>query len=115
MEMPSTPPSSAIDRGLNWLIRAAASRIDPSGSPVISSTKLVWLTNGMLSCYCATLATIAGVSVYLFLGKADAIYWTAAGALWVNALGFASTVQKNSHNVTKEITLAQGDNQAASS
>lgn len=85
-------------------LREAASKTAGSG---LSSTKLVWLSNGMLSCYCATLATIGGVSVYVWLQEADPIYWTAVGALWVNALGFASSVQRNSHNVAKEITIAQ--------
>lgn len=106
--MPPTPPLNAIDRLVNRIVQAAASRTNPDGSQVLSSTKLVWLTNGMFSCYCAALATVAGVAVYVFNQKADAVYWTATGALWVNALGFASNVQKNSHNVTKAITLSQG-------
>ncbi len=73
----------------------------------VSSTKVVWLWAGLASVYCAVLATVGGVTVYVFLQKADAIYWTAVGALWVNALGFAAGVQKAQHQAVKEIALAQ--------
>lgn len=72
-----------------------------------SSTKLVWLTAGLASAYCATLMTVGGVSVYVFLGKADGVYWTAVGALWVNTLGFAAQVLRGQHQVAKDIALGQ--------
>lgn len=85
------------------LFREAVSATSGQG---VSSTKIVWLSNGMLSCYCATLATVGGVAVYVFMQKADGIYWAGVGALWVNALGFATSAKKNQNQTTKEITLA---------
>lgn len=73
----------------------------------VSSTKVVWLWAGLASVYCAALATVGGVSVYVFLQIADGIYWTGVGALWVNALGFAGSVQKAQHRAAKEIALGQ--------
>jgi hypothetical protein len=95
----NTPTESWVMK----LIREASTSMAGSG---VSSTKLVWLSNGMLSCYCATLATMGGVGVYVFLQKADGIYWTAVGALWVNALGFATSAKKHQNLTKKEITLA---------
>lgn len=92
--------------GASWLekfIREATSQTNGSG---VSSTKIVWLSNGMLSCYCATLATVGGVGVYVFLQLADGVYWAAVGALWLNALGFANNAKKHQTQVTKEIVLA---------
>lgn len=78
----------------------------PTAGRGVSSTKLVWFTAGMLSTYCATLATIGGVAVYVFLQQADAVYWTAVGALWINALGFSTSAKKHQNTSAKEITLA---------
>lgn len=71
-----------------------------------SSTKWVYLNAGALSIYCASLATVGGVAVYVIHLTADATYWMAVGALWVNTLGFASSVKKNEANATKEMVLA---------
>jgi hypothetical protein len=73
----------------------------------VSSTKVVWLWAGLASVFSAVLATVGGVSVYVFLQRADGIYWAGVGALWVNALGFAGSVQKAQHQAAKEIALAQ--------
>lgn len=72
-----------------------------------SSTKLIWLTAGLASVYCATLATLGGVSVYVFQERADNTYWLGVGALWVNALGFAAQVMRGQHQAAKEISIAQ--------
>lgn len=72
-----------------------------------STTKLVWLHAGLVSVYCAALATVGGVSVYLFQGKADSTYWLGVGALWVNSLGFASSVQRGQHKAAAEIAIAR--------
>ena len=85
------------------LLREAATSTAGSG---VSSTKLVWLSNGMLSCYCATIATVGGVGVYVSLQRADGVYWTAVGALWVNALGFATSAKKHQNQTLKELTIA---------
>lgn len=97
-----------LDR-FETMLREACSFTSGSG---ISSTKLVWLSNGMSACYCATLATLGGVSAYLFQGHADAIYWSAVTALWTISVGFATSAKKNQTSATKEITLA---NQSATS
>jgi len=89
-------------------LREAQSATAGSG---VSSTKVVWLWAGLASVYCAVLTTVGGVSVYVFLQKADPIYWTAVGALWLNALGFASGVQRAAHSNAKEIALAQAEPQ----
>lgn len=81
----------------------------------VSSTKVVWFWAGLASVYCAVLATVGGVAVYVFLQKADAVYWTGVGALWTAALGFAGSVQKSQHQVAKEIALAQPVGAAAPS
>lgn len=73
----------------------------------VSSTKVVWLWAGLASVYGATLATVGGVSVYVFLQKADPIYWGSVSALWGLALGFAGSVQKAANTNAKEITLSQ--------
>jgi hypothetical protein len=73
----------------------------------VSSTKVVWLWAGLASVYSATLATTGGVVVYVFLGKADSIYWAGVGALWTCALGFAGSVQKAAHTNAKEIALGR--------
>lgn len=85
------------------LLREAVTFTAASG---VSSTKLVWLSTGLLSCYCAALATVAGVGVYVALQVADGVYWTAVGALWVNAVGFVTSAKKHQTQTTKEMSLA---------
>lgn len=95
-----------IEKLLGWIKEA----ISATAGTGVSSTKIVWLSNGLLSCYCATLATVGGVGVYLFLQVADPIYWGGVAALWASALGFASSVKKHQATATKDIKLAnQGD------
>jgi hypothetical protein len=72
----------------------------------VSGTKIVWLSNGMLSCYCATLATVGAVSVWVFNHKADTAYLAFCTGLWTISLGFAGSVKKSQNQATKEITLA---------
>ena len=97
---PGVPPTESW---LAKLLREAATSTAGSG---VSSTKLVWLSNGMLSCYCATLATLAGVSTYIFKEKADPVYWTAVGAMWAVSTGFATSAKKNQTQAAKEISIA---------
>lgn len=82
--------------------------ISPQQGDGPSSTKWVYLHAGALSIYCATLATVGGVAVYVFLQKADGIYWAAVGGMWINALGFATSAKKHQTTATKEMSLAQG-------
>ncbi len=90
-------------------LREAQSKTAGSG---VSSTKVVWLWAGMASIYSATLATLGGVSVYIFLGRADPVFWAATGALWVNSLGFAASVQKGQHRAATEVALGQQGGEA---
>ena len=74
----------------------------------VSSTKVVWFWAGLSAVYCAVLSTVGGVSVYVCLQKADAVYWAGVGAMWTAALGFAASVQKAQHRAATEIALGQG-------
>ena len=79
----------------------------PSGGQGPSTTKLVWMTAGLASVYCAVVGTLAGVSVYVFLGRADSTYWLAIGGLWTAALGFAQSVAKAQHRAAVDVALGQ--------
>jgi len=46
-----------------------------------SSTRLVYLVNGLAAVFSALLMTIGGILVYCITAKADAMYWTATAAL----------------------------------
>ena len=74
--------------------------VSSTGGSGVSSTKIVWLSNGMLLCYSATLATIGGVAVYVYLQKADLVYWSAVAALWTASTGFALSAKKH-QNLTR--------------
>ena len=91
--------------GIASFLREAQSHTAGQG---VSSTKVVWFWAGLGAVYCAILTTVGGVAVYLFLQKADAIYWGSVATLWGLALGFAGNVQKAANTNAKEITLAQG-------
>lgn len=80
-----------------------------------SSTRYVYLRAGALSVYAAFLATTAAVAVYMMDGhKADAVFLGFAGALWLNALGFASNVKKhqiaNARDPNAQAPAAPGSN-----
>lgn len=98
---------------MSWLKGLYLQLISPQANGGPSATKWVYLHAGALSTYCATLATVGGVAVYVTWRTADAIYWTAVGALWVNALGFATSAKKHAATATKEVTLAQASSTPA--
>lgn len=104
LERSSGPPAES------WLARLIREAASSTGGAGVSSTKLVWLSNGMLACYCATLMTVGGVAVYVFQRHADYVYWTATSGMWTITLGFASGVKRSQVRATKEITIA--NNQA---
>lgn len=81
--------------------------ISPQEGGGPSTTKWVYLHAGALSIYSAALATVGGVMVYLVFQKADGVYWAATGGLWINCLGFASTVKKHAASATKEVIIAK--------
>jgi uncharacterized membrane protein len=71
-----------------------------------SSTRLVYLVNGLASVFCAIVMTLGGIIVYCALGKADAVYWTSAAALWTATLGFGAKTKNEQQKASKEIALA---------
>src|SRR5262249_10763008 len=55
-----------------------------------SSTRLVYLINGVAAAFCAIVATIGGTIVYCWRSEADAVYWTGVAAMWTASLGFGA-------------------------
>jgi len=92
-----------------WMAKLFRDASTPSAGQGVSSTKLVWLYDGLLAGWCASLMTVGGVSVYIFLGHADPIYWGATTGMWTIALGFANNVKNNQTQATKEITIASNE------
>jgi uncharacterized membrane protein len=78
-----------------------------------SSTRLVYLVNGMAAVFCALVMTIGGIIVYCAAGKADAVYWTAVAALWTATLGFGAKTKKEQQKASAEIALAPRRNAIA--
>lgn len=78
-----------------------------------SSTRLVYLVNGMAAVFCALLMTVGGIIVYCAVGKADAVYWTAVAALWTATLGFGAKTKKEQQKASAEIALARRPNAVA--
>jgi uncharacterized membrane protein len=71
-----------------------------------SSTRLVYLTNGLAAVFCSLMTTVGGILVYCANGKADAVYWTAVAALWTATLGFGAKTKGEQQRAAKEIALA---------
>ena len=71
-----------------------------------SSTRLVYLVNGLAAVFCAIVMTFGGIIVYCALGKADAVYWTSAAALWTATLGFGAKTKNEQQKASKEIALS---------
>ena len=77
-----------------------------------SSTRLVYLVNGLAAVFCALFATIGGTLYYCKTGNASAVYWSGVSAMWTATLGFGALAKKEQHKTTKEITLAQSHSYA---
>lgn len=71
-----------------------------------SSTRLVYLMNGLAAVMCALLMTIGGIIVYCVTGNANATYWTGTVALWTATLGFGARAKNEQQKSSKEIALA---------
>ncbi len=71
-----------------------------------SCTRLVYLINGVASCFCSLFGTIGGTIYYCATGKADPIYWTAIAAMWTATLGFGAKAKSDQQKVSKELILA---------
>lgn len=70
-----------------------------------SSTRLVYLINGVAAVFCAIMATIGGTIVYCWRSEADAVYWTGVAAMWTATLGFGAKAKNEQQKATKEITV----------
>lgn len=66
-----------------------------------STTKIVYLTSGLLGTYSALLMTAGMVGVYIFGGTCDPTYAAATGALWVAVFGFAMRAQNHKASTDK--------------
>jgi len=71
-----------------------------------SSTRLVYLINGVAAVSCAIVATIGATLVYCERGTADGVYWAGVASLWTATLGFGAKTKSEQHKTTKEIALA---------
>ena len=72
-----------------------------------SSTRLVYLINGMAAVLSAIVATMGGTIMYCATGKADAVYWAGVAALWTATLGFGARTKNEQQKATKEIELGR--------
>jgi hypothetical protein len=76
-----------------------------------SSTRLVYLINGLAAVFCALVMTIGGILVYCMGAKADAVYWTATAALWTATLGFGAKTKNEQQKASTQIALAPREEQ----
>ena len=67
-----------------------------------SSTRLIYLVNGLASVFSAIVMTIGGIEVYCVHQTANAAYWGGAAALWTASLGFGSLAKNHQQTVAKE-------------
>ena len=70
-----------------------------------SSTRLIYLINGVAAVFCSIVATTGGTIVYCARDKADAVYWAGVAALWTATLGFGAKTKSEQQKATKEITV----------
>ena len=78
-----------------------------------SSTRLVYLLNGMAAVFCASVMTVGGIVVYCAAGKADTVYWGAVAALWTATLGFGAKTKKEQQKASADIALGRRPNPVA--
>jgi len=71
-----------------------------------SSTRLIYLINGLAAVLCALIATIGGTIVYCLTDKADMVYWTGVAALWTATLGFGAKAKTEQQKAAKAIALS---------
>ena len=71
-----------------------------------SSTRLIYLINGLAAAFSALVVTIGGMVVYCVTDKADVVYWTGVAALWTATLGFGAKAKNEQQKAAKEIALA---------
>jgi uncharacterized membrane protein len=78
-----------------------------------SSTRLVYLVNGLAAVFCALMMTIGGILVYCVADRANGVYWSSVAALWTATLGFGSKAKSEQQKASKEIALAPPRGQMA--
>ena len=78
-----------------------------------SSTRLVYLANGLGCLFCALVMTIGGIEVYCAKFKADPVYWTAVAALWTATLGFSTKAKSEQNRGSVQVATAPRHSPAA--
>jgi hypothetical protein len=71
-----------------------------------SSTRLIYMLNGLAAVFCAVVSTLGGMIVYCAARRADAIYWGAVAALWTATLGFSAQTKRTQTKVAEAIAAA---------
>src|SRR5690242_9563184 len=72
-----------------------------------SSTRLIYVVNGLAASFCAVLATLSGIIVYCAANHAaNPVYWGGVAALWTATLGFGSSAKKEQQKATRDIAAA---------
>jgi uncharacterized membrane protein YuzA (DUF378 family) len=71
-----------------------------------SSTRLIYLINGLAAAFSALVITIGGMVVYCATKQADTVYWAGVAALWTATLGFGAKAKNEQQKASKEIALA---------
>jgi len=72
-----------------------------------SSTRLIYLLNGLAAVFSALVMTIGGIFVYCHDRTANPAYWTGAAAMWTATLGFGARAKTEQQKATKEIALGR--------
>ena len=88
--------------------------ISPNHGQGPSSTRFVYVLNGMAAVLGALIMTTGGMIVYCNQHRADETYWLATGALWGASLGFATRAKTDQQKQSKEIALGRSTPVAAS-
>jgi len=76
-----------------------------------SSSRLVYLTNGLGALFCSLVMTIGGIEVYCAKLKADPVYWTAVAALWTATLGFGAKTKVEQNRGSVQVAIAENRGQ----
>ena len=72
-----------------------------------SSTRFVYLVNGVAAAIGALVMTLGGIQADCFHERADPVYWGGTAALWTASLGFGSKTKDHQQTASKERALAR--------
>lgn len=67
-----------------------------------SSTRFIYLVNGLAAALGALIMTIGGIEAYCLRERADPVYWAGTAALWTASLGFGSKTKDHQQTMAKE-------------